>query len=519
MLMIKLFTAQFIGLLALFSNIAFAQFDVSESVTASASFPDVAMTCIGNLAVFFSCLLRGRLHVEMGARDLLDTIRPSKLIKVRDGCIKTLYSPGVVMLSNHTPDSSMMQFMQYSKNTYNVGSILLQFHRLRSGEVTAEICNSHRCNCIVLDALHVTTTFHLVRWIPGTLKRLSGSDHQCLLPCLTCLRNCYHGCNHSLLHVNQDILIEGEPKEWPIAAVCEILDRGVDTVCQERTCICIPTLPAERDEWTKMLIRSLKTKDKEGRGVTNLASDHLKRYIDQSGVCDATEEYSTVYLIVPRLTEVLVNIILTAWFRVDGFSSALVARRVVRDYIVDSRGTAIAANVFLTKCQVYSNEENTNVCQVLTFRGSLLSFRTLSSIIGCVNLICSIAWAVLIAGADKWKWYDTLSMAPSKARVAVVIAAIGVALAIDCLQLFLYCRQVVDEDGFAFFLGLKFKRVFTVLMILEIGCIISGDGYIVLYKPWFGSSGDVALLFLVPILLNMIDQWLRGNMIDQWLMV
>ena len=79
MLMIKLFTAQFIGLLALFSNIAFAQFDVSESVTASASFPDVAMTCIGNLAVFFSCLLRGRLHVEMGARDLLDTIRPSKL--------------------------------------------------------------------------------------------------------------------------------------------------------------------------------------------------------------------------------------------------------------------------------------------------------------------------------------------------------------------------------------------------------------------------------------------------------
>ena len=117
---------------------------------------------------------------------------------------------------------------------------------------------------------------------------------------------------------------------------------------------------------------------------------------------------------------------------------------------MDSRGTAIAANVFLTKCQVYSNEENTNVCQVLTFRGSILSFRTLSSIIGCVNLICSIAWAVLIAGADKWKWYDTLSMAPSKARLAVVIAAIGVALAIYCLQLFLYCTDVFDEHDFHF---------------------------------------------------------------------
>ena len=286
MLMIKLFTAQFIGLLALFSNIAFAQFDVSESVTASASFPDVAMTCIGNLAVFFSCLLRGRLHVEMGARDLLDTIRPSKLIKVRDGCIRTsssFYYP-VVMLSNHTPDSSVRQFMEYIKNTYASDSILLQFHRLRSGEVTAENCDSHTCNCIVLDALDVSTTIHLARRMPGTLKRLSGSDadHQCLLPCLTCLRNGCHGCNHRLLHVNQvqytDIytLTEGDPKEWPVASVCEILDRGVDTVCQERTCVCIPTRPAEYDEWTKMLIRSLKTKDKEGKGVTNLASDHLK---------------------------------------------------------------------------------------------------------------------------------------------------------------------------------------------------------------------------------------------------
>ena len=107
MLMIKLFTAQFIGLLALFSNISFAQFDISESVTASASFPDVAMTCIGNLAVFFSFLLRGRIHVEMGSRDLLDTISPSKLIEERDGQIRTSMAH-VVMLSNHTLDSSMM---------------------------------------------------------------------------------------------------------------------------------------------------------------------------------------------------------------------------------------------------------------------------------------------------------------------------------------------------------------------------------------------------------------------------
>lgn len=98
----------------------------------------------------------------------------------------------------------------------------------------------------------------------------------------------------------------------------------------------------------------------------------------------------------------MINIILTAWFRVDGFSSSLVARRVIRDYVVDSRGTGIAANVFLKKCKVYSNAENTNVCQVLTFRGNLLNFRTFSFIIGGVNLMCSISWGVLIAIPGNW---------------------------------------------------------------------------------------------------------------------
>lgn len=64
-------------------------------------------------------------------------------------------------------------------------------------------------------------------------------------------------------------LIEGGPKEWPVLAVCEILDKTVSTIFEERSCLCIPAFPAE-DEWTKMLIRCLKTKDKTEESQTPL---------------------------------------------------------------------------------------------------------------------------------------------------------------------------------------------------------------------------------------------------------
>lgn len=121
----------------------------------------------------------------------------------------------------------------------------------------------HKCNCIAFKTQEEITMM-LAERMPGTLKKLS--DFQCLLPCLTCLRNGCHGCRQGLLHVeeeegtdwsgrktNKQWLTVGDPKEGPIAAIYEILDKF--SITEEKCiCICIPTHPAENDEWTKMLI-------------------------------------------------------------------------------------------------------------------------------------------------------------------------------------------------------------------------------------------------------------------------
>jgi len=138
-----------------------------------------------------------------------------------------------------------------------------------------------------------------------------------------------------------------------------------------------------------------------------MTSDALENYLDQSRGGRLEEVfYITTSLTVTRLAEVLINLVLTGWFRVDGFSSALLARRGIRNYIVDSKGNGFAAIVFLTSAVLKSNANNTIVCQVLRLRGgALLSLKTFSFIVSSINLICFITWVVLIAlesSVGKW---------------------------------------------------------------------------------------------------------------------
>lgn len=71
-----------VGSLACLSAVALAQFEWSEGVSGSVSIPDVAFTCIGNLAVFMTAFMRGRLDMENGARDVLATTRGPKLYAI-----------------------------------------------------------------------------------------------------------------------------------------------------------------------------------------------------------------------------------------------------------------------------------------------------------------------------------------------------------------------------------------------------------------------------------------------------
>lgn len=473
------------------SCIAVAQLEISGAITGSASFPHVGIVSLGNLSVFVTSFLRKRLDLEMGARDFLVTIAgPSKFKeeyadkletkneneneqKKRFTCIRKLavFIPSflrrrgldlekgacglltgpcrfpeknkneligrliarrnfreasVVMLSNSAgmTNSSIKQFMEYIYNAHDVQSVLMKydFHSKCDSE------KKHNCNCIVIRKVEQIN-------MPQVPKDKSGV----LVPSLKCRENECHGCNRDLLHVED---VEDNLNVEFSSAVSYALDFQFTTTREnEPICICIAVTD---DKWTNLLVRSLKYKDQGDKGAIVAAADALKNYLDNRGEDRAegraedrdegrAEEIGdkTVSLIVIRLVEIFVNLLLTVLFKVDGFSSALAARRAVRSYVVDSKGNGLPANVFLTSGLVVVKSDS--VCQVLKFRGN----RFFLLIVGCVNLLCAIAWAVVLIAFNGGigKWYAVPSMAPSKPRVAVIIAAICIGIVMDCFEL------------------------------------------------------------------------------------
>jgi hypothetical protein len=119
--LIHLVIVQLIVWFGWLSNIALAQMQLGEEVTGSVNnLPSVGIACIGNLAMFVTSLLRGRFDLEMGARDVLATMRGHKLEDINNGfgltTPKDYHKASVVMLSSHTPNLSIRQFMRYVSN-------------------------------------------------------------------------------------------------------------------------------------------------------------------------------------------------------------------------------------------------------------------------------------------------------------------------------------------------------------------------------------------------------------------
>ena len=146
--------------------------------------------------------------MEMGSSDVLATIRGPKLEDANGAFGLTTYvdysKASAVMLSNHTPNISIKQFMTYISNSYNMHSIVLQCFPVKSPALKKPYNflvkspalkrpdNNETCKCIVFNTVEDVAIL-LAAQIPGTLKRMSDSLFQ--MPSLHYVKNGYHECS------------------------------------------------------------------------------------------------------------------------------------------------------------------------------------------------------------------------------------------------------------------------------------------------------------------------------------
>lgn len=163
------------------------------------------------------------------------------------------------------------------------------------------------------------------------------------------------------------------------------------------------------------------------------------------------------------------NAVLTVLFKVDGFSSALTARRAARDYMVDGRGNGFCANVFLTEAHVHlSATSSSDICQVLTFRHSITSLRALAFLSGGVNLLCTLWWCFSIGfGIGIVKSFSNYSSPPEKVNFFIIIATMCIGLGIDSSSLYLNRFPWKELNGFCAVILLEIIIALSVIIIYQ----------------------------------------------------
>lgn len=103
----------------------------------------------------------------------------------------------------------------------------------------------------------------------------------------------WHGCDQGILSVDESEIDGSEEPRMREGEKKPMTETKLDRfsipeifayiyqkpIPEERSCICIPLHPAENDDWTELMMKSLGSKDKEGRGVRVVASDALENYM------------------------------------------------------------------------------------------------------------------------------------------------------------------------------------------------------------------------------------------------
>ena len=91
------------------SSVAVGQLELSEAIAGFVNFPKVGISCVSNLAVLITSISKGRIDLELGVRDVLESVRGPKLHTINKEKLvgwttcKDYKDASIVILSSNKP--------------------------------------------------------------------------------------------------------------------------------------------------------------------------------------------------------------------------------------------------------------------------------------------------------------------------------------------------------------------------------------------------------------------------------
>ncbi len=331
------------------------------SLSDGANFLDAGLTALGLITALVTTILRRRLDAETNTRDLLTLLRGQRQgsVKVLDVYAQHSLSQVLVLVEENSMTWAQQLFSYYGATT-GKNAELMPVAWLCPPNLPATNCTcTVTCKCLRLERVEGVCE-HLIAVAPGSVFRFD--DRYDAIICVSCAFHKCHGSQNCFYQKAEGGMLGPLGPQIPFNASCRALLVSISDVFAQEGHTGLMLLEPANDEsvtWGDTILEASSVKDAEDRGNENpFTASYRKALAGEPSATPSETKFDTALWWLSRMCVFFSACVLVILFRTDAFSSALITRRAMRGYIVDSTQTKLPLLAFCSSAQCETSIEN-----------------------------------------------------------------------------------------------------------------------------------------------------------------
>jgi hypothetical protein len=328
----------------------------------TANFLDAGLTALGLITALVTTVLRRRMDAETNTRDLLTLLGGES-----QGSVKTLtvydqhsLSQVLVLVEETSKTWAHQVFSYYGATTAKRAELMPVAWLCPPPGCTPSVsparcsCNA-TCKCLRMERVEGVCK-HLTTVAPGSVFRVD--DTYDAIICSSCFA---HNCHNSKEAYYQDAGSLG-PSDFRGAACRRALAVSAANIfaAEGHTGLMLVE-PANEESvtWGSTISEASTVRDSEERGNENpFTVSYRKALAGEASPTQNDTEFDPTLWWISRVCAFVLACALVAFFRTDAFSCALLTRRAMRGYMVDSTQTKLPLSSFCSAARCETSLDN-----------------------------------------------------------------------------------------------------------------------------------------------------------------
>ena len=369
----------------------------------TANFLDAGLTALGLVTALVTTVLRRRMDAETNTRDLLTLLRGESQGSVKKLTIYDQHSLSqvLVLVEESSVTWAQQMFSYYGATTGKAAEIMPVAWLCAPNASSTKCLCGRACKCLQFERVEGVCK-HLTTVAPGSIFRVD--DTYDAIICTPCdVRKCHE--SHDKFYQDAGAGIQGPlgPKDVRTRPLCRralaVSAALVFSAPGHTGLMLLEPANEESVTWGSTISEASTIKDSEERGNENPFSVTYRKALagEPSPALNDTNFDPSLWWL-SRMCAFLLACVLVTLFRTDAFSSALLTRRALRGYIVDSTQTKLPLSSFCSSAKCELSLEDRFIVVTLEPLKSAFSLPKHRLLVACaLEILLVLLWITILA--------------------------------------------------------------------------------------------------------------------------